>query len=199
MYMIEFDLLALSVRGCMLCRQFIKWMFHSGPFCLWRTRTDMCWPNGWLKFLIRFCSFILSILFQTRSSLQRSADTEFFVSFDICSLFTNVHLGETIDICADFLCRGYLKPPYFPENVFVMLMEMSTKSVSFSFDNNMYQQTNGVAMGIPLILPIAKYFVGFPEGQLFDKVSKPHCYFRFVDDTFTSFSSHNEADRLFNI
>ena len=40
-------------------------------------------------------------------------------------------------------------------------MHNATKSVEFSFDNIMYQQVNGVAMGNPLGLTLANIFVGF--------------------------------------
>lgn len=59
--------------------------------------------------------------------LRRTVVTEFLMSFDIYNLFTNVPLDETIDICADY--RGPLKPPSFPESVFVELMAMAAKSV----------------------------------------------------------------------
>lgn len=67
--------------------------------------------------------------------LQPNSNTEYFVLFVIFSLFTNEMLDETID--ADFLYRGPIKPPSFPEVVFVELMEMANKFVSFSFNNGM--------------------------------------------------------------
>jgi len=42
----------------------------------------------------------------------------FLCSFDISSLFTNVPLAETIEICADTLYNGKLIPPDFPKNIF---------------------------------------------------------------------------------
>ena len=55
------------------------------------------------------------------------------VSFDVISLFTNIPLDETISICADFLYRGpSVAPLPFPEAVFIELMGIGTKLVSFS-------------------------------------------------------------------
>ena len=63
-------------------------------------------------------------------------ESQFLVSFDVVSLFT---LDETISICADFLYRG---PPAvalpFPEKVFIELMGIATKSVSFNFNEIIY-------------------------------------------------------------
>ena len=83
-------------------------------------------------------------------NLNIKDETSFMCSFDISSLFTNVPLNETIKICADALYRSELNSPPFPEEVFIELMETATRSVEFSFNNEMYQQKDGVAMGSPL-------------------------------------------------
>lgn len=54
-------------------------------------------------------------------------------------------------------------------------------------------------MGSPLGPLMANIFVGFQERQLFDNISKPYYHFLYVDDTFTCFLSHNEAEFLFNV
>lgn len=116
----------------------------------------------------------------------------FLCSYDVVSLFTNVPLTETIDICANALYNGELSPPPFPRDVFVELMQKATSSVEFSFNNIMHQQVDGVAMGSPLGPSLANIFVGYHEALLFKRVNKPLMYYRYVDDTFTVFS--NEAD-----
>ena len=54
-------------------------------------------------------------------------ESQFLVSFDVVSLFTNIPLDETISICADFLYRGpsSIALP-FPEEVFIELMGIAT-------------------------------------------------------------------------
>ena len=74
---------------------------------------------------LRFASFI--------RDLECESHTNFLCSFDVTSLFTNVPLNETIEICADMLYRSTLTPPAFPESIFLELMGLATKSVSFSF------------------------------------------------------------------
>ena len=101
-----------------------------------------------------------------RSSNLQPAST-FMCSFDISSLFTNVPLAETIQICADSLYNFLPTPPTFPRNVFVELMELATCSVDFSFINIMHRQIDGVAMGSPLGPCLANIFVGFYKSKLF--------------------------------
>lgn len=64
------------------------------------------------------------------------------MSFDICRLFANNNtINKTIEVFAEYLFyHGLLKPPSFRDSVFDDMLEMSTTSASFSFDNNMYQQ-----------------------------------------------------------
>ena len=113
------------------------------------------------------------------------------MSFDITSLFTNVPLDEVISICVDFLYQSRLTSvPSFPESVFVELMELSTKSVSFNFNDNMYRQVDRISMGSSLRSILANIFVGFYEKLLFDRFPKPYSY---MVDTFACFSSRNEA------
>ena len=52
----------------------------------------------------------------------------------------------------------------------------------------MYRQVDGISIGSPLGTLIANVFVGSLEQQLFYKVDKLFCYFRYVDDNFACFS-----------
>ena len=119
-------------------------------------------------------------------------------SFDITSLFPNVPLDEIISICEDFLYRSpSTSVPYFPESVFVELKELATKSVSFSFNDSMYRQVDGISMGSPSDRILANIFVEFYEKQLFDSFPQPCIYLHYVDDTMACFSSRNESLSLF--
>ena len=114
---------------------------------------------------------------------------QFMVSFNITLLFTNVPLDEVISICVDFLYRSPLTSvPSFPESVFVELIELTTKSVFFSFNDTMYRQVDGISMGSPLGPIRANIFVGFYEKLFFNRFPKPYIYLHYMDDTFTCFS-----------
>ena len=56
-------------------------------------------------------------------------------SFDIKSLFTNVPLDETINICVNELYNSNLNPPMFPKEICQSLLYMAAKNVEFRFNN----------------------------------------------------------------
>ena len=72
-------------------------------------------------------------------------------------------------------------------------MKLTTKSVSFNFNDTMYRQVDGISMGSSWGPIIANIFFGFYEKLLFDRFPKPYIYLRYVDDTFACFCSRNEA------
>ena len=61
----------------------------------------------------------------------------------------------------------------------------------------MYHQIDGVSIGSPLGPILANIFVGFHERLCFEKFPKPFIYLRYVDDTFVTFSSRNNALSFF--
>ena len=121
-----------------------------------------------------------------------SATKERFIS----SLFTNIPLGETIQICADSLYDSNLTPPIMDKDVFIELMNIATTSVEFSFNNKMYKQIDRVAMGSPLGPALANIFVAYQEKKLFIDNNQPLIYFRYVDDTFAMFETEFNCNRF---
>jgi len=110
-------------------------------------------------------------------------------SFDVVSLFTNVPLLETVDICANALYHSSdVSPPTLSETSFKRLMIMVTTGVEFSFDDVMYRQSDGVAMGSPLGPVLANVFMGYCE-SLIPSSEYPPLYRRFVDDSFAYFAN----------
>lgn len=154
-----------------------------------------------------YSSFCAKDSFSFAQSIQQFTDMPddcYMSSFDIASLFTHVPLDETIGICADFLFDPDRPTPSFNREEFVELMNWATRGVEFSFEDEMYRQIDGVAMGSPLGPILANIFVGYQETKLFAPASSPHqvhtplFYTRYVDDTFAIFAS-SEAFEQFSL
>ena len=71
-------------------------------------------------------------------------------------------------------------------------MVMVTSGVEFSFDDVMFHQIDGIAMGSPLGPVLATIFVGFCESRIPD-VEYPPLYCRFVDDCWAYFADRDWA------
>ena len=81
------------------------------------------------------------------------------VSFDVKSLFTNVPLEYTIDL---ILKRIYDNGEFSTDITRSEMKEMltlCTKNVHFTFNGDIYLQTDGVAMGSPLGPVLAGIFM----------------------------------------
>jgi len=54
---------------------------------------------------------------------------------------------------------------------------MATRFVEFGFNDVIYQQTAGIAMGSSLGLALANTFVSYYESKLFESFPKPLMYY----------------------
>ena len=80
-------------------------------------------------------------------------------SLDVDSLFTNIPLDETIDICIDSLHKDDENSPKIPKDVFGNLFTVATKESYFIFNNKFYKQVDGMAIGSPLGPAVANIFI----------------------------------------
>ena len=107
-------------------------------------------------------------------------------------------LDETIQICLDRL-YSLPDPPQLPRSVLKDLLQFATKKSHFIFDGQYYDQIDGVAMGSPLGPVLANIFMcHFEEKWLTKSRFCPSLWFRYVDDTFTTFDSKNNANEFLN-
>ena len=72
------------------------------------------------------------------------------VSFDVVSLFTNVPLDDTIEIILRRIYDNKEIETDIERNDLKNLLLLCTKHVHFTFQNQTYIQTDGVAMGSPI-------------------------------------------------
>ena len=115
--------------------------------------------------------------------------SDILVSYDVTSLFTNVPLDETIQILADKAVNDDWFNKTHELNLsrdqLIELLNAATKNQLFQFNGNLYEQTDGVAMGSPLGPLLANVFMSSIEDKLDQDGKLPSYYRRYVDNTFT--------------
>ena len=116
---------------------------------------------------------------------QRIPEGYKMILFDVKSLFTSIPLNETIDI---ILTKGNDENKIdtkIPKSILKELLYLCTKHVHFKFNNEVYIQCDGVAMGSPLGPLLANIFMMSLEGNTLPKLEFYLCNWkRYVDDTF---------------
>ena len=120
-------------------------------------------------------------------------------SLDVESLFTNVPVKDTIDIILNKIYNSDINPLDIPRNLLKKLLEICTMEAPFlSPDNKLYKQIDGVAMGSPLGVLFANFYMGHLEETLFKNNPhlKPKIYCRYVDDIFIAFDRQDTIDQL---
>ena len=125
-------------------------------------------------------------------------NNSFMVSFDVESLFTNVPLDETIDMAVNLLFDNYPEMKITKPEL-KQLFEYSTKNTHFLFNNELYDQIDGVAMGSPLGPALANLFMSTHESTWLENNAASNVLFyrRYVDDIFCVFKCESDVDEFF--
>ena len=87
----------------------------------------------------------------------------FMASLDVDSLFTNIPLDETINICTESVFNESDTVEGLNKSEFKELLSLATKESYFIFNELLYKQIDGVAMGSPLGSTLANAFLCFYE------------------------------------
>ena len=108
-------------------------------------------------------------------------------SLGVDSLFTNILLDETIDICVYNLYNDNEDPPNIPKYDFRNFLNIATKETFFIFNKKYYKQVDGVAMRSSLSPALANIFMcsfesKWPRDCPYDL--KPVFYRHYIDDIF---------------
>ena len=162
---------------------------------------------------LRKSPYVVKDSFEFVDKIRKSANAEkTMVSFDVKSLFTNVPLTYTIDLILDRMypkcntnCQGRSKARQCNDcrrrEDFNILLRAATSEIQFIFDDKIYIQHNGVAMGAPLAPVIADIFMAHLENSLMDKLKQIGVqeWFRYVDDTFVLLNPNTSIDNVLNI
>ena len=132
------------------------------------------------------------------------------ISFDVTSLFTKIPLSYTINLILNKLygpehtCPQFIKDTSdwcskcLDRHDMNQLLVTATSDTHFSFNNQYYVQTNGVAMGSPLAPVFADIFMIDLENKLMKKLKKAGllCYKRYVDDTFAIIHKNAKVSKI---
>ena len=122
-------------------------------------------------------------------------------SFDITSLFTNIPVDETIQIISNLLFANCMLFHGFDRLSFNNLLSLAVKNCHFTFNGQIYQQIDGVAMGSPLGPLFANIFLSYHEKLWLHNCPaafKPLLYRRYVDACFLLFNSLDHVPYFLN-
>ena len=125
-----------------------------------------------------------------------NSDSVVTASFDVTSLFTNIPVGETIEIISNQIFANRVVFEGLDRSQFIQLLSLAVRNCHFTFNNRIYQQIDGVAMGSPLGPLFANIFMSFHEKTWLHNcpsLFKPLLYRRYVDDCFLLFKSLNHV------
>ena len=137
--------------------------------------------------------------FSFAEDIRSQQSSQYMASLDIDSLFTNIPLSETIDICCELLFEENDVVDGLTKDDFKQLLTIATTESFILFDNTYYQQIDGVAMGSPLGPTLANIFLGYHEIRWLTHCPpefKPTYYRRYVDDIFLLFENAECLDKF---
>ena len=108
------------------------------------------------KFLGKFLDDVIPSDHATKDTLSFveelktvSVTNKYMVSYDVTSLFTNIPLEESINLTINLLFEA--KPDLkISRKDLQKLFQFATRQTNFLFNGNMYDQVDGVAVGLHL-------------------------------------------------
>ena len=109
------------------------------------------------------------------------------MSFDVKSLFTSIPLSKTTEITSEEIYDRKEINTDIPKTILKEMILLCTMDVHFLFEDEIYQQTDGVAMGSPLGPIIAGAFMVKLEitlGNFLKLGNLLRKWKRYVDDTY---------------
>ena len=145
---------------------------------------------GWAKFFVPLLKcftmneYTLKDSFEFANDITNQSSHCFMAIVDVDSLFANVPLVETINICIDELFKSEMT---FNKKEMFEMLSLTLKESIILFDNKYYTEIDGIAMGSPLGPTLANIFLYYHESNWLKdcpKDFKPVYYKRYVDDIF---------------
>ena len=151
------------------------------------------------KVLPQLIDFKSSFTIKNTSELTKTLqqvkipDNSVLISFDVVNLFPNVPVNECLDILRSTLAKTGLSDVIVSQ--IYKLLCIVLQQDFFSFDNCIYKQNSGLAMGSPLSPFLAEIFLSNIEKTMISKLpSFRHVvkWMRYVDDVLVVFSGSKD-------
>ena len=136
--------------------------------------------------------------FSFAKEVQEVSVSDYFkVSYFAFSFFTNIPLNETIDLAVHIIFDNNQSMNITKPQLKIFFV-FATSQTHFLFNNEIYDQTNGVAIGSPLGPALANLFMGYYENEWLnsEESSAVLFYKRYVDDIFCLFKCETDAERF---
>ena len=161
------------------------------------------WVKSFVPLLKSFTSnnFTVKDSFDFAKDITQQSSKLFMASLDVDSLFTNVPLDETIEICVNELFKSSQTVSGLNKQQVLEMLSLTTKENVILFDQKYYSQIDGVAMGSPLGPTLANIFLCYHETACLKncpKSFKPVYYKRYVDDIFVLFEKPEQVLQFVN-
>ena len=126
------------------------------------------------------------------------------VTVDVSSLYTNIDQTEGLKTCAEILDKNSDNQAH--NSLIIELLELVLKLNIFEFDNRLYRQDIGTAMGCKPAPDYANIFMADIDSKilqiskkLFPNKNYIKSFKRFLDDIFFVFKgSHEDLHKLLN-
>ena len=189
-----------------LCKVHKKVVGKSPPFRQILSAIGTCTYNI-AKFFVPILKpytsneYTLKDSFSFAEEIQKQDPSLHMASFDVESLFTNIPLDETTNICLDLLYKKKRKIKGFLKRHCKELLSHATKKSCFIFNKTYYKQVDGMSMGSPLGPTYANIFLCFHERNWLDNCPaefKPVYYRRYVDDVIVLFKDKSHVPLFHN-
>ena len=165
--------------------------------------------NGIGQFLTNILQPLTQNKFAMKDSFQAAEEMRKFdfsllskgyslVSFDVVSLFTNVPLNRTIKVILKRIYHEKLVDVKLRKSTLKKLIHDCCTKTTFSFNEQLYEQIDGVCMGSSLGPTIANIIMTELEKDLLPKLIETgviKSYIRYVDDTLVMIKS-DEVEKV---
>ena len=115
------------------------------------------YTHGLAKYLsdilkpLAYNEFTIKDSFSFANDMLSISSAPFMCSFDVVSLYTNILVDEAIDICLNKLYCNDEIVYNLTRSQLKKLLNYCVKQNHFAFNDNIYDQIDGVAMGSPLV------------------------------------------------